>query len=437
VVLTDIHLGGIDGMGVLRACKKEIPAVPVIMVTADKQLQMGVEAIKAGAADYITKPFHVGVLQEAIERAVGAPASGMETCVPRAGQGRLENMVGDSPKMREIFKLVSKVADTDSTILILGESGTGKELVARSLHFRSGRGNRPFIAINCSALPANLLESELFGHKKGAFTGAFQDKPGLFEEAEGGTIFLDEISSMEPHLQAKLLRVLQERVVRRVGDNRSVPIRVRVLASSNESLLDRIKVGSFREDLYYRLAVIPIEMPPLRERPEDIPLLVRHFLDRCAAGVRREKPCEIEEEALLVLSQYRWPGNVRELENAVERACALCEQGVVRVEDLPPAIRGTGEMPPHRMFAIPVGQKLADFTATQEKIYIQETIRSTGGTREVAARLLGISPATLYRKLEAKGAAAHPGVKSPKAGTRRAPGSFKSRQPRAEPGALA
>jgi DNA-binding NtrC family response regulator len=319
--------------------------------------------------------------------------------------------------MLSIFKVTAKIADTDSTVLVLGESGTGKELVAKALHYRSLRREHPFVAVNCSALPANLLESELFGHKKGAFTGASHDKVGLFEEAEGGTIFLDEISAMELNLQAKLLRVLQERVVRRVGDNRNIPIRVRVVASSNEPLLEKIKAGGFREDLYYRLAVIPIEMPPLRERAEDIPLLVRHFLERNAAGRGKGVNFEIDEEALRVLCQYRWPGNVRELENAVERACALCEGRRLMIEDLPPQVRPEKEIPSPKVISLPVGYKLADFTALQEKLYIQETIRFTGGTRELAARMLGISPATLYRKLDAKvsrGAARGGGEDGPK-----------------------
>lgn len=406
LVLTDIHMQGTGGMAVLRACKTEIPAVPVIMITADKQLHMGVEALKAGAQDYITKPFKVDALCSAIQRALGQRDSPSEPPRVQTRRKRLfESIVGNSARMRDIFALIAKVADTESTILILGESGTGKELVAKALHYQSERRERPFVAINCSALPANLLESELFGHKKGAFTGAVQDKVGLFEEADGGTIFLDEIGSMELPLQTKLLRVLQERMVRRVGDNRSVPIHVRVLAASNEPLFEKTKTGAFREDLYYRLAVIPVEVPPLRERAEDIPLLVTHFLERNASHSRKVKAFRIEEEALELICHYRWPGNVRELENAIERACALCDDGVLTVKDLPPQVRAESESHAEKNFAVPVGYTLSEFTALQEKLYIQETIRFTGGTREAAARMLGISPATLYRKLDVKSAA--------------------------------
>jgi DNA-binding NtrC family response regulator len=405
LVLSDVRMDTVGGMAVLQACKREIPLVPVIFITADKQVQMGVDALKAGAFDYITKPFRVDELQSAMERALNPVRRAVhagDSALASLNADRFENIVGRSARMCAIFRLVSRVADTDSTILVLGESGTGKELVAKALHFKSDRRARPFVAINCSALPANLLESELFGHKKGSFTGAVQDKAGLFEEAEGGTIFLDEIGSMEPQLQTKLLRVLQERVVRRVGDNRSTPIHVRVLAASNEPLVEKIKAGTFRQDLYYRLAVIPIEMPPLRERPEDIPLLVRHFLERNAVQSRKVKEFHIEEETMRILCQYRWPGNVRELENAVERACALCEAGVLTPEDLPPHLREIPHGATENGLSLPVGYTLADFTALQEKRYIEETIRFTGGTREVAARMLGISPATLYRKLDPK-----------------------------------
>lgn len=406
LILTDIRMVVPGGKGMLQLCTGEAPSVPVIIVTAERQVQTGVDAMKAGAFDYITKPFHVEELRRAVGRALGGfvEDSQGERRGPaaRGDGGRFENIVGRSPRMQEIFGLVSKVADTDSTILILGESGTGKELVAKALHYNSERRGNPFVAVNCSALPANLLESELFGHKKGAFTGAVQDKAGLFEEAEGGTIFLDEISSMEPHLQTKLLRVLQERVVRRVGDNRSAPIHVRVLAATNEPLFEKTRDGSFREDLYYRLAVIPIEMPPLRERMDDIPLLVRHFLERNSAHNRKASQYAISDDALRVLCQYSWPGNVRELENAVERACALCDGGIVNMKDLPPRMRTEPTHARDTVPALPVGHTLAEFTALQEKLYIQETIRFTGGTRELAARMLGISPATLYRKLETK-----------------------------------
>jgi len=303
--------------------------------------------------------------------------------------------------------MIAKVADTDSTILIQGESGTGKELVARALHYNSSRQHQPFVAINCSALPENLLESELFGHKKGAFTGAVQDKIGLFEEAQMGTIFLDEINSMAQPLQTKLLRVLQERQIRRVGDTKNIPINVRVLAASNESLYEKTKTGSFREDLYYRLAVIPLEMPSLLERLEDIPLLVNHFIHKNAVQTGAE-PKRIDADALQVLQQYNWPGNVRELENAIERACALCDEGVIRVADLPPHVvrkAGSSSMEPKASSeGLPIGQSLDSYISAQERVYIEETIKFCAGSRDKAAKMLGISLATLYRKLDTKAA---------------------------------
>src|SRR5436305_3268523 len=264
--------------------------------------------------------------------------------------------------MQLVYSLINKVADTDSTVIIQGESGTGKELVARALHFNSNRQHHPFVAINCGALPDSLRESELFGDKKGAFTGAVADKRGLFEEATLGTIFLDEVNSMAPQLQTKLLRVLQEREVRRVGDNKSIPVNVRVVGATNEVLQGKIKEGNFREDLYYRLAVIPIEIPPLRDRLEDVPLLVNHFLQKNAAATGGE-PKKIDPQALDILCHYTYAGNVRELENAIERACALCEENTVLPTDLPPQIVSyvQGEKADQAIASMPIGQPLDEF----------------------------------------------------------------------------
>jgi two-component system response regulator AtoC len=316
---------------------------------------------------------------------------------------RLENIIGTSRRMQQVYNLINKVADTDSTVLIFGESGTGKELVARGLHFNSNRQHHPFVAFNCSALPENLLESELFGHKKGAFTGAVADKRGLFEEANLGTIFLDEVNSMAPPLQTKLLRVLQEREVRRVGDNKSAPVNVRVVGATNEALLPKLKDGTFREDLYYRLAVIPIEIPPLRDRLEDVPLLAHHFLEKQAASTGGE-PKKIDPKAIDILCHYDYPGNVRELENAIERACALCEENSILPTDLPPNIVATaqGEKAEQVRAAMPVGDTLDNFIQQQERGYIDATLLHCGGSREKAASMLGISMATLYRKVEPK-----------------------------------
>src|SRR5216684_3284395 len=296
-----------------------------------------------------------------------------------------------SCKMQSVYNLINKVADTDSTVLIIGESGTGKELVARGLHFNSNRQHHPFVAINCSALPENLLESELFGHKKGAFTGAVSDKRGLFEEANLGTIFLHEVNSMATSLQTKLLRVLQEREVRRVGDNKSVPVNVRVVGATNEPLQGKIKDGSFREDLYYRLAVIPVEIPPLRERLEDVPLLVNHFLQKQASATGGE-PKKIDPQAVECLCHYDYPGNVRELENAIERACALCDEDLILPSDLPPQIvsAAQGEKTQQTVASMPVGQTLDEFIQQQERGIIEATLAHCGGSREKAASMLGI-----------------------------------------------
>jgi DNA-binding NtrC family response regulator len=410
VVIADVKMQKLGGFDVLRECRELSSPPSVIMITGYASVEAAVEAMKLGAYDYITKPFKIDEMQLTIQRALDFSAAVRENRYLKKElkeRYRFENIIGTSPSMQQVYNLTAKVADTDSTILIQGDSGTGKELVARALHFNSSRQHQPFVAINCSALPENLLESELFGHKKGAFTGAVQDKIGLFEEAQSGTIFLDEINSMAQALQTKLLRVLQERQIRRVGETKNVPINVRVLAATNESLGEKIKSGDFREDLYYRLAVIPIEMPRLTERTEDIPLLVNHFLNKNAAHAGSE-PRKIDQKAIEVLSNYCWPGNVRELENAIERACALCEDGLIVPEDLPPqVVRSAGSATAHATDSnLPVGQRLDDYIKDQERRYIEETIKFSENSREKAAKMLGISMATLYRKLGVKAARA-------------------------------
>ena len=341
LVISDLRMDKVGGMEILRECRELLPQTPVILITAFKAVETALEAMKMGAYDYITKPFKVDELQLTIQRALENQSLVRENSNLRRivkEKYRFENIIGTSEKMQAIYNLIAKIADIDSTVLIQGESGTGKELVARALHFNSNRQHQPFVAINCSALPENLLESELFGHKKGSFTGAAQDKIGLFEEAELGTIFLDEVNSMAQPLQTKLLRVLQERQIRRVGDTKTIAINVRILAASNEVLDEKIKGGNFREDLYYRLAVIPLEMPSLRERLDDIPLLINHFLQKNATQTGTEIK-KIDPKAIEMLSAYRWPGNVRELENAIERACALCDDGIIQITDLPSQVR--------------------------------------------------------------------------------------------------
>ncbi len=409
LVITDMRMDKVGGLDVLRECREVLPQTPVIMITAYKNVETAIEAMKLGAYDYISKPFKVDELQLTIQRALDHQSDRREIRNLRQivkEKYRFENIIGTSQRMQDIYNLIAKIADTDSTILIQGESGTGKELVARALHFNSNRQHQPFVAINCSALPENLLESELFGHKKGSFTGATSDKIGLFEEAEQGTIFLDEVNSMALSLQTKLLRVLQERQIRHVGDTKSIAINVRVLAATNESLHEKIKTGQFREDLYYRLCVIPIEMPALRERLDDIPLLVHHFLQKNATQTATDAK-KIDPKAIETLQQYRWPGNVRELENAIERACALCDDGMVRVSDLPPQVIRQANTPSQEgTNTMPVGKKLDDYTRDIERRYIDETIKFNAGSREKAAKMLGISMATLYRKIDLKKAVA-------------------------------
>src|SRR6266850_5358271 len=406
LVIVDVKMEKVGGFDVLRDCRERFPNTAVIMITAYASVETAVEAMKMGAYDYVTKPFKIDELQMTVQRALDYQAALRENVYLRKelkNKYKFENIIGTSQKMQLVYSLINKVADTDSTVLIQGESGTGKELVARGLHFNSNRQHHPFVAINCSALPENLLESELFGHKKGAFTGAVADKRGLFEEANLGTIFLDEVNSMAPQLQTKLLRVLQEREVRRVGDNKSSPVNVRVVGATNETLQGKMKDGSFREDLYYRLAVIPVEIPPLRERLEDVPLLVNHFLQKQAPAATGETK-KIDPKAVDILCHYDYPGNVRELENAIERACALCENDMILPTDLPPNIVATalGEKAEQVRASMPVGEPLDDFIQQQERGYIEATLAHCGGSREKAATMLGISMATLYRKVESK-----------------------------------
>ncbi len=409
LVIADLKMDTVGGLDILRHCRDRGLQAAVILITAYASVETAVEAMKTGAFDYITKPFKIDELRITLQRALDYQAAMRENSYLRRelkNRYSFENIVGRSSNMQRIFSLIGKIANTDATVLILGESGTGKELVARALHFNSSRQHNPFVAINCSALPENLLESELFGHKRGAFTGAVQDKIGLFEEAQQGTIFLDEINSMPLQLQTKLLRVLQEREIRRVGDTKSIPISVRVVAASNEPLFPKIKNNTFREDLYYRLAVIPLELPPLRERLEDLPLLVNHFLQKIAATSGRELK-RIDSAAIDVLQKYQWPGNVRELENAIERACALCENGVITVDDLPPTLlewdkqRASSTHDGKGSESI-IGLTLEEYITMQERAYIERTLLHNKGSRERTAGMLGISMATLYRKLEPK-----------------------------------
>lgn len=443
LVITDLYLdkakaGGLD---ILKKARSMNPPAVTIVITGFGSIETAVEAMKHGAFDYLEKPFKLDELKLCVQRALNYNDVASENVYLKKQLGkkyRFNQMIGTSPQMQDVLKMIEKVADTDSTILILGESGTGKELVARALHFNSRRQFAPFIPINCSALPENLLESELFGHRKGAFTGAIADKKGLFQEADGGTIFLDEIGTMPPMLQSRLLRVLQEKEVRRVGDNTPIYVNVRVLAATNEPLEKRIKDGTFRQDLYFRLNVIPIALPALRERIDDIPLLVAHFL-KDKVSPRNGQPFQVTRQTMDVLCAHDWPGNVRELENCIERACALCDENVIQFKDLPPSMQKYVPMnssdtviqtrtgaPPSNMVVLseslypltvsspqPLSNgapnsistnsnditSLKTFLRDQEVAHLKRALAACGGDKEKAAETLGISLATLYRKL--------------------------------------
>lgn len=437
IVVTDLYLDKTNqayGLEVLKKARSLVFPAIVIVVTGYGSVETAVEAMKLGAFDYIEKPFKLDEFRLCIKRALDFYNTITENFYLKQTlkqKYHFNQIVGASLKMQEVFKIIERVANTDSTVLILGESGTGKELVARALHFNSRRQNGRFVPINCSALPEYLLESELFGHRKGAFTGAIHDKKGLFEEANGGTIFLDEIATMSPVLQSRLLRVLQEGEVRRVGDNNPIYVNVRVVAATNENLEQRVKEGKFREDLYYRLNVIPIKLPPLRERKDDIPLLVAHFLKNKKHPITG-KPFHVTKAAMDALMSYNWPGNVRELENAIERATALSDDEVINFSDLPSTIQETVPHPSKEdmkdVASLPdqirnnlshsktVSENensfgmakqinfemivpLKDFIKKYEREYINNVISRFNGDKEKAANALGISLATLYRKL--------------------------------------
>jgi two-component system, NtrC family, response regulator HydG len=348
LVVTDVRMPNLSGLDLLKAIKQAQKDVEVIIMTGHGTIEMAVEAVKAGAYHYLTKPFErledfTHVVANAVERrALRRRAAMLEDAL--ASKARFEGMIGQSAQMQAVYRLVETVSPSTATVLVRGDSGTGKELVAKAIHFRSPRKDRPFVTVNCSALAETLLESELFGHVKGAFTGAISHKKGLFEAAHGGTIFLDEIGDIPPPTQVRLLRVLQEGEVKRVGSNDPIQVDVRVIAATNVDLVKAKAEGRFREDLYYRLNVITLTLPPLRDRPDDIPLLAQHFLKRSAerAGKKVEA---LSADALRALTVYGWPGNVRELENAIERAVVLPQGDAVGEEDLPPEVRAPSSRP--------------------------------------------------------------------------------------------
>jgi len=364
-------------------------------MTAYASYETAVEAMREGALEYVMKPFKRDEILLKVKLGLQQRAILDENRMLRReveGRYQYENIVGSSQAMEVLYRLIEKVAPTDTTVLITGESGTGKELVARALHFNSRRRERAFCAVNCGALPETLLESELFGHVRGAFTGAHADKEGLFEAANKGTILLDEIGTMSPAMQMKLLRVLQEREVKRVGSTEVKHVDVRVIAATNENLAERVKQGHFREDLFYRLSVIPIEIPALRERREDVPLLVRHFLEKRREDAR--VTVTIDDEATFVLENYDWPGNVRELENVIERAATLCEHNHITLRDLPERL-----IEGHDLTLVD-DKTLRSVTRETQRRHIARVLRETNGDKKAAAQLLSISIPSLYRKLD-------------------------------------
>jgi DNA-binding NtrC family response regulator len=395
VVVTDLRMPDGDGLEVLANSRRLCPDADVILLTAYAGWESAKEAIRLGAFDYFEKGREPDELLLRIDNALERKALRRENTNLKAqvrDRFSIPGIVARSPQMRDILELVARVAPTDATVLIRGESGTGKELIAKALHHASQRANGPFLAVNCGALPETLLESEIFGHVKGAFTGAVSHKKGLFEEADGGTFFLDELAEMAPNLQVKLLRVLQTGEVRRVGSNQSTAVDARVIAATNRDLDQMMRTGTFREDLFYRLDVIPIALPPLRERREDIPLLAEHFLERC--GTKHGRRLRLAAEAVERLLRYPWPGNVRELENAIERTCILCRGETIGPEDLPPHVASGMTLGPAP--ALPAQRDLAEV----ERAHILQTLERLGWNHTRAAEALGIGRTTLWRKLK-------------------------------------
>ena len=424
LVLTDLTMPGMSGMDLLSEIREKWPEMSVILITAFGTVESAVEAMHKGAFHYITKPFKLDEVRIFTQRALQEGRTRRElAALRREVHQKFEyaNIIGKSKAMRDVFSLIERVAPSNSTVLIQGKSGTGKELVAKAIHYNSPRRRSPFVPINCGAIAETLLESELFGHVKGAFincgaiaetlleselfghvkgafTGAIANKKGIFEEAQGGTIFLDEIADTSPGMQVKLLRVLQEREIRRVGGNDTIKVDVRLIASTNRNLAEAVRERDFREDFYYRLNVIPLILPPLRDRPEDIPLLARRFLAGFAAEAGSEVT-GISTEAMRALMHYAWPGNIRELENVIERAVTLGagggEGGELGVEDLPPSL--LEDAGPAETEALPVVSTIREV----EKAHIARVLKFTGGQVSKAARILGIDRRTLYRKIEA------------------------------------
>jgi len=404
VVITDLQMPERSGLELLTAVKETSPDTAVIVITAFASTDSAIAAMKEGAYDYVTKPFKVDEIRVTVEKALEKKLLACENRRLRTAlrtQARSRSLIGHSAAMQRIFELVAQVADTRTTVLISGESGTGKELVARAIHDQSERAGSAFVAVNCGAIPENLLESELFGHVKGAFTGAVQSKEGLFESASGGTLFLDEVGELPVALQVKLLRAIQDKTIRRVGGTQDTRIDVRIISATNRDLADEVAAGRFREDLYYRLNVIQVHLPPLRERHDDIPLLVSHFVEKYADELGKTIEA-VSDDAMERLLRHPFPGNVRELENVVERAVALSRGEEITAESLPPNVLRE----PERSTAarIPAdGVNLEELVNDYERALLSEALRTSGGVKKRAAQLLGISFRSFRYRLEKLG----------------------------------
>jgi len=405
VVLTDLQMPNMNGMGVIKYLVENKQNCIGIIYTGYGSVKSAVDAMKIGAFDYIPKPFKPEEIKVVVKKALDHLHLREENTYLKQElktRYRFSNIVGSSDKMQKVFDLIGKIAGTDSTVLIRGESGTGKELVARALHYNSTRAQHPFVPVNCGAIPEELLESELFGHEKGAFTGAFRTRIGRFEIAHGGSIFLDEISEMSPNLQVKLLRVIQEREFERVGGIKTIKTDVRIIAATNRNMEVEVEEGRFRQDLYYRLNVIPILLPPLRERRDDIPLLIKHFLEK----YKQERACKMNDfgsKAVSVLMNYAWPGNVRELENLVERMAVLCDEQLVELRDLPDIIlagsTNVSTFIPH--LEIPeAGIDLSTTVSEFEKSIIIQALNRSNWVKNRAANLLHVNRTTLVEKIK-------------------------------------
>ncbi len=406
LVLLDIVLPGTDGLAVLQMLRTERKSTPVVMLTGTKSVKSAVDAMKLGAADYLSKPFDVDELRIVIDRALNSSELEQEVTQLRAQVVKryaFHNLIGKSQGMQEIYAKIEQVADSRTTVLITGESGTGKELVAKALHYNSSRRERPFIALNCAALPETLIESELFGHEKGSFTDATARRVGQFELANTGTLFLDEIGDLSPITQAKLLRVIQEREFTRIGGVQPIKVDVRIVAATNKNLDDLVRKGLFREDLYYRINVISLYLPPLRERPEDIPLIANHFLEKRLEEAQRP-PIEFGKEALELLTRYPWPGNVRELENFIEQAFIWSQHATeITPEHLPTSMKSTSRSPSLRDDTLAGRMSLEKAVMEFEREIILDALKRTNYVQTHAANLLGISRRMLKYRMDTLG----------------------------------